>query len=250
MRLQRSRDAIMRMGRKRGLTRRHRPGGAWSEKLLTLTLPHRPRDDVAARIAFVRSAWPHFRRALYEWISEHDRDSDALHWYAAHEWTVGADRHGHPHIHVWIWCPFLDGAEVTELWRSALEKVGFGELVLVGRRMKFGYEGNLIVDVRRVEAGAGAVHEVIKYIVKDLEATGEQVSPSLYAQVYLTLDGKRTHQGSRGLLKLGDFEARCACGTAGMFVVQVERATGENLPRGPATSKNPTGTARAGPGFS
>ncbi len=65
------------------------PGGAWTEKLLTLTLPHRPRDDTAAQIAFVRSAWPHFRRALYRWIAEHDPDADAVHWYATHEWTVG-----------------------------------------------------------------------------------------------------------------------------------------------------------------
>src|SRR5258708_22988868 len=90
--------------------------------------------------------------------------------------------------------------------------------------MKCGYEGNLIGGVRRIQAGPGAVHEVIKYIVKDLEATGEHISPELYAQVYVSLDGKRTHQGSRGLLKLGDFEARCVCGVAGMFAVRIERA--------------------------
>ncbi len=158
-----------------------------------------------------------------------------------------ADRQGHPHIHVWIWCPFLETAEVTELWRAALEKVGFGEIVVVGRRMKYGYDGDLVVDVRRFKPGPGAVHEVIKYIVKDLEATGEQVPPGLYAQVYFSLDGKRTHQGSRGLLKLGDFEARCACGMAGMFAVRVERALGEGLLERNGATRDPTGSARAGP---
>jgi hypothetical protein len=88
---------------------------------------------------------------------------------------------------------------------------------------------------------------VIKYIVKDLESTGEQVSPELYAQVYVSLDGKRSHQGSRGLLKLGDFQARCACGVTGMFTARVDRPLGGRLPNYNQATKDPVESARASP---
>jgi len=211
-RVERARENVVRAGRRRGLCNRSRPNGAWTEKLVTLTLPHDPSLGVGDRIEIVfRRAWKHFRRHFKTWLQTVDHAGDQVRWYMAKEWTAGSDRKGHPHIHFWFWGPFIDRDIVCDIWRDALERAGFGELALVGRKFRHVYDGDLIVDVKKLRPGKGGMYEVVKYIVKDREA-GELVDPALFAEVYEALDGMRTQQGSKGFLQLGDLEARCDCG--------------------------------------
>lgn len=221
-RVHRAREAVVKMGHRAGLTRKNRPGGRWTEKLITLTLPHDPSLDVKERIDLVfRKAWTRFRRLFKTWLETVDRDADQVRWYLAKEWTPGSDRKGHPHIHFWFWGPYLDRDVVRDLWREALEKSGFGELEIVGRKFRHVYDGDLIVDVKQVKPGPGGMYEVVKYIVKDKEGTN-YIAPELFAQVYEALDGTRTQQGSKGFLQLGDFPVRCDCGERCFHVRMVD----------------------------
>jgi hypothetical protein len=51
-----------------GLFRWNRKGGRWSEKLLTLTIPHLPELGVIARIELIRSAGSLFSRFFGQWL--------------------------------------------------------------------------------------------------------------------------------------------------------------------------------------
>ena len=103
---------------KRGLFRTNRRGGRWSEKLVTLTIPHFPELGVKQRIDLCAQAWRIFARGWGEWLRLHrdaglvDRQGRRLmRWFRNVEWTTGEDDHlGHPHIHMWFLGPFLPGA--------------------------------------------------------------------------------------------------------------------------------------------
>jgi hypothetical protein len=130
---------------KAGLLRHNRRGGAWSEKLITLTAPHFKELGVRARIDFVRSAWRYFRKSWGAWLEEHpsagahadERGHSLARWFRNIEWTTGADEApgeelGHPHIHMWFLGPYLAGAKASEagerqnliqnFWAAALAK--------------------------------------------------------------------------------------------------------------------------------
>ena len=226
-RLTRARTALALAARRAGLNRRSRHGGAWQESLITLTIPHRFEDGIAQRIEFVRAAWPHFIRFLRRKTHVDESDLPLLHWYAAHEWTVGDDRQGHPHIHVYFFGPRMDHAVLLDLWRRALETVHFGAPILPENALpnadaRWEYAGPLVVDIKAVRPGPKSSAEVVKYVVKDID-DGALIDANLYAQVYCAIDGKRTHQGSRGFLKLGDRPIRCDCGTEKPYFVRVYR---------------------------
>jgi hypothetical protein len=138
--------------------------GRFTDKMVTLTVPHlsraslyerylrirddidprwesqakhlrrvveRASDDVQARIAVAFAAWPLFLRALREYFKSGDIDPRLIPYSRAFEWTPGKDGRGHPHFHVWLLSPFIgDPASMNgvslmrELWGRALEAVG------------------------------------------------------------------------------------------------------------------------------
>lgn len=182
----------------------------FTEKLLTLTVPH-AIQDARRRFELVKLGWPHFLRALNaRWkragIKEH------VYWYRVHEWTPGSDSFGHPHVHVWLLCDYIEQSWLADAWRAACAKVGH----------VWGDQPT-ILDIRQAR-GSDVAHEVIKYLTKDLMPGGDLVPPQVYAVMYQLYDGARRTQGSRGFLKhAGSDLAECPCGAVGCFQVHLLR---------------------------
>lgn len=144
-----------------GVLSRYHPGGRWSEKDFTLTLPDAHQDlagddAVERRIGVLFAAWTFFvahlnaylreepvtpqlppGEALSQWPSALVRNQSlagqslvALRaaWHRGFEWTPGHDGKGHPHFHVWYWGPWLPGAdhddELRHWWADALRRAG------------------------------------------------------------------------------------------------------------------------------
>lgn len=122
-RLAKARREALSQAAKRGLLRHKRTGGAWTEKLLTLTVPHFAELGIQARIAFLSAARRAFSSKWNKWLKDHP-DGQALdtrgyrlaRWYRNTEWTTAesSDRKGHPHIHMWFLGPYLPGAKASE----------------------------------------------------------------------------------------------------------------------------------------
>ncbi len=196
--------------RARGLLFRWRKGGRYSEKLFTLTIPHHERDTVRGRIESVLSAWKYFLKSFNAWARSKKFE---LEWVRVLEWTQGSDNLGHPHLHVWIFSPYLPQDFLSAWWREALERAG----LLLGDQ-----EELLDVDIRA--AGDDVADELIKYLCKDIGAGGEYVAPATFAEVYAALDGRRAMQGSSGFLALGDAPSRCRyCGASGSLRVRARQ---------------------------
>jgi hypothetical protein len=192
-RFEAARRATLVDARARGLLRANRPGGRYGERFITLTVPHLPTDTVRSRIGRVFCAWTTFIKLLNLWartIGVH------VEFVRVSEWTQGDDGLGHPHIHAWIFSPYIRQHDLTEWWADALERTG----------VPSGYP-ILKVHVEEVR-GAKAANELIKYLCKDIGAGGRYIAPETYAEVYAALDGRRALQSSRG------FRARCAAHTA------------------------------------
>jgi hypothetical protein len=246
-RLSKSRQAAIRLCSKRGLMRHNRRGGRWSEKLTTLTVPHLEVHDIQGRIGFARACWTHFARSFRKWLREHvdnvrrsfSRKTEPVRdpwghlysrWLRNVEWTPGDDDKGHPHFHLWFLGPFLPKPLLSDLWRDAMiaaseDDPSLAHLSDADRERLFAYA---IVDVRECR-GPGALREVIKYLFLDLVAgdTGRsRLPPEQWAQVYESFDGKRSTQGTPGLMALAKREAGqleagalCACGARGCWKV-------------------------------
>lgn len=134
---------------KKQLFRRLRPGGRWSEKLLTLTVPHvtftdrwcfdfyretmkehlerggsEEHGEAYVRIALLLRAWRGFSIRLQKWArAARIAHGSRVRWYRAFEWTPGADALGHPHFHVYLLSPFLPVDLVREWWTESLRAV-------------------------------------------------------------------------------------------------------------------------------
>lgn len=97
--------------------------GRWSERLITLTVPHGETPGADARL--LTRAW----RDLSARIAQHlrkDRDADKRAtpvWVRALEVEPGATG-GHAHLHVWWFGPFLDHAWLRVTWGRILESMG------------------------------------------------------------------------------------------------------------------------------
>lgn len=195
-----SRSVVLGEAAARGLLNPHRRGGRWSEKLLTLTAPHVAEDTIASRIHRVATAWPRFLRKL----NAHFRDVGAAtssRFFRCLEWTPGDDGLGHPHIHLWIFSPFLDKPSVEGWWLDALREAGLDELT------------RIVLDLREISNPRGAASEIIKYLTKDIDASGEKVPPNVYGLVYEAFDGRRVTQSSSGFMGLGKRTESCECGS-------------------------------------
>jgi len=123
-------------GHRFGLFRKLRVGGRFTEKMLTLTVPHalledasgkvakESRDTLHARVVALFSAWPVFLRK----VNRHWKacGQDLVTYHRAFEWTPGrTDEHGHPHFHVYLWSPFVDVNLLRAWWAEALRSVGW-----------------------------------------------------------------------------------------------------------------------------
>lgn len=128
---------VVRAARRAGLTSKRRHGGAWSEKFITLTVPHFDLESsdatIRARVEVVMRAWSRFRRSLRAWCEAHEsrmprstreRARGLLSFYRGFEWTPGADERGHPHFHLWFFGPFLPKELVAAWWSDALVRAG------------------------------------------------------------------------------------------------------------------------------
>jgi hypothetical protein len=52
-------------------------------------------------------------------------------------------------------------------------------------------------------------------MTKDIDANGDKIPPSIYAELYKSLDDRRLTQGSRGFMALANRERpRCECGSS------------------------------------
>lgn len=195
----------------RGLLLPQRRGGRYGERLVTLTIPHHEGDSVRGRIELVLAAWKSFLKSLNAWA----RDKGvALEFVRVLEWTLGSDELGHPHLHIWIFSPFLPQSALSTWWRAALERAG---LRLFGEHEKL-----LEVDVRAANDGDALAQELIKYLCKDIGSDGRYVDPIIFAEVYAALDGRRAIQGSKGFLGGGDGPTPCTeCGATHALRVRV-----------------------------
>jgi len=197
----RARADVLVEATRRGLLNPLRRKGPFSEKFLTLTAPHVRGDSIAQRIDRVFDAWPLFLRQLNDYFREHTIKS--AEWFRNFEWTSGDDDRGHPHIHTWLFCPFLPIEQLRAWWSGALRDVG----------CPLPAEQNAIIHIEQIRDEDGGARELIKYLTKDITAGGERVSPALYAEVYMALEGRRMTQASRGFMARAVREGRrCECG--------------------------------------
>jgi hypothetical protein len=209
----RARGSLLNDAAKACLVRGHR---RWTEKLVTLTVPH--YLGASERLRWMAVAVPHFLRALRGAWKQQQFDLRFVAYYRAYEWTAGEDGLGHPHVHLWMFCPWIGKERIASMWKDALLRAGFPER---GFPASTGHMP--VVDVAMLRAGdpAKIANEVIKYLTKDIIAHDRFVDPATYARVYEAFDGLRVTQGSRGFLaRAGQVAARCACGAEGCFRVQ------------------------------
>lgn len=103
--------------------------GRWSERMLTLTVPH--SGSVAEDARIYREAWPRFMRMFLRHLRR-DRGVDChqmagrkcsvIPWRRAVE--VASTREAHFHGHVWMLSPFVDQVLVHVWWGRALIAAG------------------------------------------------------------------------------------------------------------------------------
>lgn len=212
----RERRAEFHFARNRALDRAHgrdlfdfsRPGGRWTEKLLTLTSPHCPEHGVVQRIASLFAAWPLLRDSIKKHFAKTAAPhEDLVTWFRTFEWEPGNDGQGHPHFHLWWLSPFIDHKLIRHWWRCALQTAGFSAPSLA----------HVIIDIREIRNGRGAALEVIKYLTKDILPDRQLVRPEVFARVYEALDGRRLTQASARFFKCVERQAKCNCGAVGCF---------------------------------
>lgn len=192
-----ARKEVMGRASERGLFRAVQRGGRWGERFITLTIPH-GAASVAGRIEIAFRAWPVFLKLL----NEHFRDLGvrSVEWLRVFEWTPGSDGLGHPHFHLWMFSQYLDRELVRELWQRALSRVGCD----VARP---------IVHVEAVTDGASTARELIKYMLKDITASGSKIPPAVFAQVFEALAQRRMRNASKGFMGLAkQAKPCCECG--------------------------------------
>lgn len=215
--------------------------GKFTEKMLTLTIPHFGDDVqcVQERIAKIFEAWREFSlvmqrqlRARQKWdpqatIVVNGRRRSAIAFHRAFEWTQGGDALGHPHFHVWVLSPFVNYEAVRSLWTESLRKVGIE------------FDGDAIVNLKGFETLSPVVaREVIKAGKKkaiqysgrvqdesaafsyadgwSLHDVGE-VEDDVKAGVYVGLESKRVSQGAAGFYAAVNTDVPCTCDACGLF---------------------------------
>ena len=201
------------------------------------------RDTTTARVWALRLAWPMFlRRLSRHWKGNPVRDRVTREWslstpetvamlpryeetstgarvvvqggppyHRAFEWTPGSDGLGHPHYHVWTFCPWIDAAIVQAMWAEALAAVGvplengyvrvtvqvFQDVNVSAARelMKGGRAG--AIKLSRL-ARRGAPKNAFAYADGwTIAEMLEHAHPDVVASLYCALEGMRLAQASR-----------------------------------------------------
>lgn len=229
-------------GLRLGLTRRNRKGGRFSEKMLTLTLPHATladltrgkvkdlaRDDVHARIVALWLAMPLFMRRVRAYLKKREPALyRQIHHHRSFEWTPAVDGAGHPHFHIYMFAPFLDAKLLRVWWGEALFDVGWPmtfddegfPIVRIDLRMLKGFNANAVrellkggrrsaLTLSQIERGPGddAFSYAEGWTLGDIK---EFCSPEVQARLYCALEGRRLTQASSGFF-LEDEKLHCAC---------------------------------------
>jgi hypothetical protein len=191
---------------------------AMEREVLTLTAPHFRNRSIGECIWIVLDAWALFLKRLNRHLA--DRDALSAEFFRVFEWTIGDDGRGHPHLHVWLLCPYLERDELQRWWGEALAS-------LTGDAASL----RAVIHIAEV-SGHDVDQELIKYLTKDITPDGAKLAPELYAEVYKALDERRSTQASKGFMARAD-EARrvCECGCTLPKRVRHVRANDE----GPAT---------------
>ncbi|HEY5957732.1 MAG TPA: hypothetical protein VIV60_14310 [Polyangiaceae bacterium] len=199
MRFLQARASLLAEARVRGLLNPSRCGGAWGERFLTLTAPHLPGDTIEQRIVRVLDAWKWFVHCLQGW--QRDQLVPSLEWFRVFEWTPATDNLGHPHLHIWLFSPYLDQQMLLDWWAHGLYRASHGTSTVPP-----------VVDIRI--ARAGVEQELVKYLTKDIDEHGHKLDPELYAKVYCALDQRRALQASRGFMaRAAQYRRTCECGS-------------------------------------
>ena len=95
--------------------------GRWSERLLTVTVPH--SGDAAADAAILRKAIPEFTRRMAEHLKK-DRGATEKVVYVRGLEVAPSDDGGHAHAHFWLLSPFLEHSFLRVTWGRVLEAMG------------------------------------------------------------------------------------------------------------------------------
>jgi len=228
-------------------------GGRWSERFLTLTLPH--SGDIRRDIEALPNLWRRFQRLAQEHLRYGvgvPRQLAAFPFVRVLEVTPGRDLLGHAHIHAWLFSPYIPHELLRLWWGRALVNQGYSvpersvaELLeeqptpyrrrqladaFVTRRGAAGRPLEVIpwpvVDVRACHGDVE--QEFIKYLVKDAERTSggalQFMDPALFARIYEGLEGIRTIQPSRSFWSRRALETGVrACAECGATALSTRR---------------------------
>jgi hypothetical protein len=254
--------STIRAGRNRGLRstsrlrRRGAPGGEWSERFMTLTIPH--SGDIERDVSAINGAWPIFRKKLWEFFRREHRlpkhDLAEVRFVRVLEITPGRENDGHAHFHVYLLCPFIPHEFVRHIWGTALALVGYATPkrsladVLAAAdssrrqqqlaRLLKSTGGRPVQDVHWPvidlrQCYGDVENELVKYLIKDAELRDGRlalVDPKLGARFYKALEGVRTIAMSRGFATREERGCYCeACGST-----QVSRRMVKQPERGQA----------------
>jgi hypothetical protein len=259
----------------------------YTEKMLTLTIPHaeleqakglvreKASDTLGARVAALWLAWPRFlRKVNRHWKARHEGH---VIYHRAFEWTPGRkDEHGHPHYHVYLWCPWVDAKILAEWWAESLREVGWPvakdadgravvrtklqmlrsmNLAAVRELMKGGRRQALTLsrlDFSERDRGAeflrgprrgqmvGPGIDAFKYAEGWTLGDVEDCSDDVRARLYMALEARRLTQASRGFF-LEDEPARCACCGVSVFRVRFEASPEPEAVSSRECNVHPTG---------
>lgn len=233
------------LGRWGSLTRTHRlPEGAWGERFLTLTLP--AGKDVKRDLAALPDAFARFMRDVRAHLKVDrglsEKRMKALAFVRATEVAPGDQKHGHAHLHVYLFSPFMHREFLAVLWSRALAHFGYQcpQVPLAdvlakheGKPRKKRELGELLVTRRGVHgrpldpvpmpivdlewADNNVADYLIKYIIKSeqaLEGGAVTTDVDLLIAAYEGLENQRAIQPSRGFF-VDEEGPGCRCGQCG-----------------------------------
>jgi len=260
------------------------PNARWSEKMLTVTVPH--SGDVQRDLETLHATWRRFWRELRKWFRAGDsRARRPLPFVRIFEVTRSDG--GHAHCHVWMLTPYVPAHVLRVLWGTALRGATHcpvvsvheaRELVLAGlvgpvcaarcthkscgrltrlRRLALRELVELasyrnkplaflpwpVLDVRAAYGEHGA--ELVKYLTKDIGASGELLDCGEYAAIIESTEGRRLVTAAiRFWVAVQPFACQCGCAIAPLREpVERSRSLPAGGPRGPpALSFIPRGT--------
>lgn len=214
------------------------------------------------------AAWRDRRRAMK---AKHDGPDFT---YRAFEWTPGGDGYGHPHLHCWVFAPYLSKPLLRRFWRRALTRAGLQTVdaymavvldirSIASRPQDFHRElvkrADAIKLARLTIAGnRNGGESVVAYAdgwsLADVDKEGRRVPVDVAAQVYEALEAKRIVQTSPHLLDVVISSVCSDCGEDNVLRVYLILPDGEpsragsSTERGPPPAPHPPPTLKASTG--